>query len=379
MRTYTHIIFKNTSNLDFIIPYYSLKFKSGKFDKLIIIVWDLNDSRIKKNLIKLNKLFKINLKIYYLRSFFGKNKLLRKLSENFFLKKKFFINKLSFNLVNLKRIEKIIKNSDKIYLDNKEFSQIYFLEILLRIIKVQCLEIILVPHAPHYRKLGEEIDKDNLILLKEYSIKYKVLFSNRKNFDLLKKKYSSIYYGLPCSKLNFPRNTNYNKEKNVGIILRPFIKKFNSKSLQRYDYYISSYEDNIFFLNIAKELNNKGYNIFFRLHPSTDIENFKNYYGNKLNEFNFNYFSGSIYEFFLNCNNIVSFHSTSLIYAVIFKCKIFLYKNNLSKKIYKNWPILKTVYQSLTVEFTNLNEINFKNNIFNKKLNLTKKVLKKIW
>ena len=90
MRTYTHIIFKNTSNLDFIIPYYSLKFKSGKFDKLIIIVWDLNDSRIKKNLIKLNKLFKINLKIYYLRSFFGKNKLLRKLSENFFLKKKNF-------------------------------------------------------------------------------------------------------------------------------------------------------------------------------------------------------------------------------------------------------------------------------------------------
>ena len=112
------------------------------------------------------------------------------------------------------------------------------------------------------QKIREEIDKDNLILLKEYSIKYKVLFSNRKNFDLLKKKYSSIYYGLPCSKLNFPKNTNYNKEKNVGIILRPFIKRFNSKSLQRYDYYISSYEDNIFFLNIAKELNNKGYNIF---------------------------------------------------------------------------------------------------------------------
>ena len=81
-----------------------------------------------------------------------------------------------------------------------------------------------MPHAPHYRKLGEEIDKDNLILLKEYSIKYKVLFSNRKNFDLLKKKYSSIYYGLPCSKLNFPRNTNYNKEKNVGIILDRLLK-----------------------------------------------------------------------------------------------------------------------------------------------------------
>ena len=49
MRTYTHIIFKNTSNLDFIIPYYSLKFKSGKFDTSFLEKFNYNQDKNEEN------------------------------------------------------------------------------------------------------------------------------------------------------------------------------------------------------------------------------------------------------------------------------------------------------------------------------------------
>ena len=375
MKNYLHIIYKNTSSLDFITPYYHKLYNSGKLNKLIIFVWDLKAENIKKNIINKKKLFNIPVKIYFLKDFLYVKKLIPLI---IFTRRTLVLRYISYFLlkfvINQKNIFKILKSNNKIYLDNKNFYQIELFYFFFKILKKINKKIFLVPHAPHYRHLGEEYDNSVKHTLLKFKINYEIICSNKKNFNVLKEK-NICYIGLPASDKIWVNKFIKIKRNYIGFIMRPFIKKYNQKKLLNFDYYISSYEDNYKFIKYAYLLNKKGYKILFRLHPSSNILEFKKNYNNLLEKFNYTIHKGSIYNFISLCKKIITFHSTAVIYAAYFKSDILLYNNNLTKKIYQNWPELKNLYNSICNEFSDFSNINFKKNKGKK----PKNKLKEFW
>ena len=373
---YLHIIFKSSNSIDYIYPYY---FKKSKYENHIIefLIWDPNFKIIYNNLPKrYDKYDKYKVRdiseFFKFSSLFNLNKNFLKHIENYFDNYFFF---------HFKKLENYMNGFDKIFFDCKSFQNLFFKKSIFKILIENNHTPIYVPHGPHYRTTYDEIGDDNLSV----NFFYKLLLSNKKSDPWKKKKIKKqncIYIGLPSydkvwlKKINLLKKKHL-KKKTIGFIFRPFIKRKSRNQLVNNDYYINSYEENLLMINLSKKLYSKGHDIIFRLHPSSSEKKFLEYYNEDLNNISFNFSKGSIHDFFVEANTIISFHSTSLIYGALYKNRIFLINNDLAKKIYLKWPGLKNIYNSFTRTFENEKQLE---SILNKRnLRFSKKILEKIW
>ena len=376
-KKFLHIIFKGTNCIDYIYPYY---FKKTKYDKhsLDFLIWDPNYNKIKKNLpINFHKFNVLNI------SQFTKIPQVLKIKKNFLkIFQNFFDYKIFFKY---RKLEKYLSKFDKVFLDCKSFENLFFKKTIFDIIQKNKITIYYVPHGPHYRSSHEEIADSNLSV----NFDYKLILSNKKSNPWKTKninKQKCKYIGFPASnKLWRYQIKNlkqrYKKNQTIGFLFRPFIKKKNRKQLINSDYYINSYEENLFMINLSKKLFLNGYNILYRLHPSTLETDFLDNYCENLKKFSFDFSYGSIHNFMTQAHTIVSFHSTSLIYGAFYKNEIFLFENDLQKKIYSKWPKLKYIYNSFTKNFDSEKKFGliFNNKSKNNKTKFQKFRLNEIW
>ena len=371
MKKILHIVFKNTSCVDYIFPYFDSKLDL-KRNNLEFLIWDVDAIRIADNLPK-------NFKNYTYKNIFHfvRFRKLFKLNKIKILKFKSLIDSSVF--LKIYKIKSYIKKFDEIYFDCRSFDSLIFKKTIFYILNNLKKKIIYVPHAAHYRSSSEELTKSNIALPQRYDL----ILSNKLSnpwikFDLSKK--NCFYLNLPTNNKLWKKKIKFFENKDnkvVGFIFRPFIKKKNKTQLSKKDYYINSYEENLMMIEIAKYLFSKGYKIIFRLHPSSKIKDFENYYKNDLKFFKFLFSKGSIHDFLIDIDKVVSFHSTALIYAANYKKKIYLLKTDLEKKIYIKWPKLKKIYKSFCIEIKDKED--FKKKFIKREFNYKQSILKELW
>lgn len=366
---FLHIVFKSTNCVDYIYPFYFKKIKHENHT-LDFLIWDVNYKKIKDQL-------PYNFNKYCVKdiSYFIKSPEILKL-------KKFFIRFIDYQfLFNYKRLNNYIKKFDKIFFDCKSFESLFFKNIIFDILKENKLTVTYVPHGPHYRTSYEEMADNNL----KVPFSYKLILSNKKSNPWITKKIKKkdcLYLGFPSLdtkwKYEFNNlNVNTNKRKTIGFLFRPFRKQKNRSQLKNDDYYVNSYEENIFMINLSKSLFSNGYNIVYRLHPSSNRKEFLTSYKKDLKKIKIQFSKGSIHNFISQLDNVISFHSTSLIYAAFYNKKIFLIKNDLESLIYKKWPKLKKIYNSFSMIFENKKQ--FYKVFYKKKKHINMQELKRFW
>lgn len=357
-----HIVFKSANCVDYIYPHYYSEFKKKKINKLEFLIWDIEAEKILDQMPGIKKIYTIK----QLSNFFK--------FINFFKKKNiilsFFLYILNLIFYKNKKLLNYIQSFDILYFDSKSFKNLVFKKLILNVLNKSNKKIFLVPHGPHYTTSYEEIEYDNFFLNPRVYLLLSNKFSNPWVKNLIKKKQCK-YIGFPTS--NNVWQENIKKQINInsyGFIFRPFIQKKNKKQLKNYDCYINPYDQNIFMLFLAKKLSDQKKKIILRLHPSSRVDDFLDAYSNELRQISYSFSKGSIHDFMNKVSNVVSFHSTALIYAYFYDKKVYLYSNYLEKITYKKWPILKKVYNSFCIKFSNEND-------FFKKIKLNKKIEKK--
>ena len=365
-----HIIYKNTNCVDFIYPEFYLKNKLGcRFDYLI---WDFNQDHIKKYLPK-KEGFDYN--TYSVWNFINNRFYVKKLEQTYYLKRiYYFIIKKIDLLLQKKKLKEFLLKYDDIFIDCRECDYIPYVREFSNILKSIHKAIKFVPHGPHYRDNIRETSLDQKIYFE--GLKKKLILSNKYSKPWIDiggfKKNECFYNGLPAKNNDWLVNIvklkkkNYD-EKNIGFLFRPFFLNFNNKilNLKKTDHYINSFEENNTFIDIAKKLYQDGYKILFRLHPSSKFDSFRKFYGKNLEGLEFELCTNTIHDFYLKCQYVLSFNSSSLIYGCLYDKNIFLKKNSLTLKVWDEWKGIDKIYDTFCNYF--LDEKDFFEKFKNKK------------
>jgi hypothetical protein len=374
-KDHCHILYKNTSCFDFFLPNFA-NFQNN----LTIILWD-NDNNIKnikKNLPTQSFLKKINLKIdiYTVSDFFNlKICFIANLFFIFKLKKILYFFTKNFSILNTNKLIFFLRKFNNISIDGRDFDQIQQKEILFDCLNKTNKNIAIMPHAPHYRTSHSE--KNFFCNLKKDKLEnFTILIANKQSYqnaNFLNSKYfpppaisNSWINLLKKKKLLEINNSSFYK---IGIILRPFRKKYSKTKLKKkkVDYYVSSYEENIEILKQCQNLVKNNCKIFLRLHPSTNRNEFYKIYKEYIIKNKIILTSNSIHEFLISCDAVISYPSTAIIYGYFYKKRVFLINNDLQKKIEKKWPYLNYLYSSIAIKI-NIRDIkNIKKIFFKKK------------
>lgn len=390
------IISKNLAEFEYLIP----AIEKSNFDVDLILFDYSTKNFIKKKSIIRKYLKRNKIKIFDIQFFLSHKSILlkyisRKINSqsisirsliNTFLKNlSFFIfllilkNSINFFLKNLfhfiflkKKLIKIHKKYDFVFLGHRDFLNNFFLDIFKRYFLKKDNKFILVPHGAHY----QEKFRKNLTTPEELVLKENYLNLSANNFEKpwlnnKLKKSRCINMGYPPFKYKDNEENKVlskNDKKKILVISRKFDFK---KTISKVDGFTTNIDSFKIFMDKLKTVNFNEFDVYLKPHPTSDIQTLKRYlYINNLSKIKI--ISDPLIFYINSFDLIYSYHSTALLSGIMNKIPVIYYQDPLIKKNFiwakQYMKFYNMVYMSFnskskTEEFFKTKKIRFDNNI----------------